>query len=63
MITNTTELFTRLSDCVVSELPVSNQLMNDILEYVLTLQKEHGEVVGKWIKNCDTLMEKLSENK
>ena len=62
MIENTTQLFQRLSSCVVSELPVTRELMNDILQYVLTQQKEHSEIVGKWIKNCDTLMEKLSEN-
>ena len=44
-----------------SELPVSQELMNDILQYVLTQQKEHSEIVGKWIKNCDKLMEKLND--
>ena len=63
MIENKTQLFERLSNCVVSELPVTNQLMNDIMNYVLTKEKEHSEIVGKWIGKCDKLMEKLSENK
>ena len=61
MITNNTELFTRLSTCVVSELTVTPELMNDILLFVLNKDKEHSEIVGKWIKNCDKLMEKLRE--
>ena len=61
MIENKTQLFERLSNCVVSELPVTNQLMNDIMNYVLTKEKEHSEIVGKWIEKSDKLMEKLSE--
>jgi hypothetical protein len=61
MITNKTELIARLSDVVVSQLPLSQEAFNDILHYVMDQEMKHSEAIKKWIDKCDKLMEKLSE--
>ena len=63
MITNKTELVGRLSDVVVSQLPLSQESFNDILHYVMDQEMKHSEAIKKWIDKCDKLMEKLSETK
>ena len=63
MITNKTELIARLSDMVVSQLPLSQEAFNDILHYVMDQEMKHSEAIKKWIDKCDKLMEKLSETK
>ena len=62
-IDNRTELYKRLSDVVVSGLPLSNETLNDVMSFVIQNDIKHQEAIDKWIKNCDKLMEKLSENK
>ena len=63
MITNKTELVARLSDVVVSQLPLSQETFNEVLHYVMDQEMKHSESIKKWIDKCDKLMEKLSENK
>jgi hypothetical protein len=63
MIESRTQLYERLSNMVVSQLPMTNECMNDVMAYVIGLQMEHADNVGKWIKNCDILMRKLNENR
>jgi hypothetical protein len=62
-IHNRSDLYRRLSELVVSGLPLTNDTLNDVMAFVIKNDMDKQETINKWMKNCDTLMGKLNEAK
>lgn len=41
----------------------ASSMIKELYEQMFTDDRRHTEEVAKWINNCNTLMEKLDENK
>ena len=62
-LTSNAQLSEFLSNMVICQTRMSNEIYSAIMAFVLSKDVENSECLDKWISNCDKLMRKLSETK
>ena len=62
-LTSNAQLSEFLSNMVICQTKMTNEIYSAIMAFVLSKDVENSEHLDKWIGNCDKLMRKLSETK